>query len=163
MFGRNGGIKTSVAETAGSVRKTLVDVADAVAEYVGPLAKDDKLARRIAAAIVAGSAARERVREQTGVTGLARRLGSDPVLRAQIIELGTQLQATQKRAKKRRTHRLRNSALFVTGVAIVIASVPAAREKLTSFARTRRHDAERDSWSAASAASETTTAGLSMT
>ena len=149
MFGRNGGMKTSVTETAGSVRKALVDAADAVAEYVDPLAKDEKLRRRIAAAIVAGSAAGQRVRKPTGVTGLARRLGSDPVLRAQIIELGTQLQAAQKRAKKARTHKLRKSALLVSGVAIVIVTVPVAREKLMSIARARK-------WSSTSAASETT-------
>jgi hypothetical protein len=156
MFGRNGGMKTAAAETAGSMRKALVDTADAVAEYVGPLAKDDKLHRRIAAAIVAASAARQRVRKQTGVTGLARRLGSDPVLRAQIIELGTQLQAAQKRAKKPRTHRLRNSALLVSGVAIVIAGVPATREKLMSIARARQHKSGHGSWSGNPAASETT-------
>jgi hypothetical protein len=161
MFGRNEGMKTSVAERAGSVRQTVADAADAVAEYVGPLAKDEKLARRVAAAIVAGSAARERVREQTGVTGLARRLGSDPVLRAQIIELGTQLRAAQKRAKKQQAHKLGNSALLVSGVVIVIAGVPAAREKLTSIARTRRHETEPGSWSATSAASETTIDGRS--
>jgi hypothetical protein len=156
MFGRNGGMKTSAAETAVSVRKALMEAADAVVEYVGPLAKDDKLHRRIAAAIVAGSAARQRVRKQTGVTGLARRLASDPVLRSQIIELGTQLQAAEKRAKKARTHKRRNSVLLLSGVAIVIAGVPFAREKLTSGARARRHESEHGSWSGSSAASETT-------
>jgi hypothetical protein len=143
-------MKTSVAETAGSTRKALVDAADALAEYVAPLAKDEKLRRRVAAAIVAGSSARRRVREQTGVTGLARRLGSDPVLRAQVIELGMQLQAAQKRAMKARTHKLRNSVLFLSGLAIVVVTVPVAREKLTSsIARARQ-------WSGTSAASETT-------
>jgi hypothetical protein len=150
-------MKRSLTET----RKSLVSAADAVAEYVSPLAKDDKLHRRIVAAIVAGSAARQRVREQTGVMGLARRLGSDPVLRAQIIELGTQLQAAQKRAKKPRTHKLRDSALVVSGVAIVIATVPVAREKLMSIARARTHEPERGGWPAGSAASETTTQGPS--
>jgi hypothetical protein len=155
MFSRNGDTKTTVAETAESVRKALMDAADAIVEYVGPLAKDEKLRRRIAAAIVAGSAARQRVRKQTGVTGLARRLGSDPVLRAQMIELGTQLQAAQKRVEKARTHKLRNSALLVSGAAIVIAAVPAAREKLVSVARARQDERARG-WSATSAARETT-------
>ena len=155
MFGRNGGTKKSVTETAGSAKKAMADAADAVAEYLGPLVKDEKLHRRIAAAIVAGSAARERARKQTGVTGLARRLGSDPVLRAQIIELATQLQAAQKRANRPRTHKLRNSALLVSGVAIAIVTVPVAREKLTSIVRARQHEAERGSWSATPAASET--------
>ena len=89
------------------------------------------------------------------MTGLARRLGSDPVLRAQIIELGTQLQAAQKRAKKPRTHRLRNSAILVSGVAIVIAGVPATRGKLMSIARARQHNRGHGSSSGTQAASET--------
>jgi hypothetical protein len=156
MFGRNGGMQRSVAETAGSVRRALVDAAGAVVEYVDPLARDEKLRRRVAAAIVAGSAARQRVRKQTGVTGLARRLGSDPVLRARIIELGTQLQAAQKRAQKARTHKLRSLTLLVGGVAIAIATAPAAREKLISFVRARQPEREHGSWSPTSAASETT-------
>lgn len=143
MFGRTGDMKTSVTDTAGSVKKTVADAADAVAEYVGPLATDEELRRRIVAAIVAGSAARQRMRKQTGVTGLARRLASDPVLRAQVIELGMQLQAAQKRAKKPQTHKLRNSVLLVSGVAVVIAGAPVAREKLTSIARARRDETER--------------------
>jgi hypothetical protein len=156
MFGQNGDTKTTLAETAGSVRKALMDVAAAIIKYVDPLAKDEKLRQRIAAAIVAGSATRHRVRKQTGVTGLARRLGSDPVLRAQMIELGTQLQAAQRRAKKARNHKLRNSALLVSGIAIVIAAVPAAREKLVSVVRARQDERARGSSSATSAATQTT-------
>jgi hypothetical protein len=156
MFGRNGDTKTTVAETADSVRKALTDAAGAIVEYVDPLVRDEKLRRRIAAAIVAGSAARQRVRRQTGVTGLARRLGSDPVLRAQTIELVTQLQAARTRAKKARAHKLRNAALLVGGAAIVIAAVPAAREKLVSAVRGRQGDTAGGSWSAAAAATETT-------
>jgi hypothetical protein len=156
MFGRDGDTKTTVAETADSVRKTLMDAADAIVDYVDPLARDEKLRKRIAAAIVAGSAARQRVRKQTGVTGLARRIGSDPVLRAQMIELGTQLQEARRRAKKARTHRLRNSVLLVSGVAIAIAAVPAAREKLMSVVRMRQDERTRGSWPAASAATDTT-------
>jgi hypothetical protein len=143
-------MKTSVAERADSVRKALTDAADAFGEYVDPLVKDEKLRRRLAAAIVAGSGARQRVRKQTGVTGLARRLGSDPVLRAQVIELGTQLQAAQKRAKKARTQKLRNSVLLVSGIGMVVIAVPAVREKLESVVRSR------GSWSAASARTGTT-------
>ena len=148
MFDRNRNRKTAVADSAAAARRALMDAADAVVGYVDPLAKDEKLRRRIAAALVAGSAARKRVRQQTGLTGLARRLGSDPVLRAQVIELGTQLQAAQRRAQKSRTHRLRNAALFASGVAIVIAVFPAARDKLMSVARARQDEQERGTWSA---------------
>lgn len=153
MFGRNAEMKTTVAEAATSATKAVMQAADAVVEYVDPLAKDEQLRRRIAAALVAGSAARQRARKQTGVRGYARRLGSDPVLRAQLIELGTQLQAAQKRAKKARTHKLRNWAIVVSGVAMGIAAVPAARDRLLSVVRRPGDEAERGSWSATPAPS----------
>jgi len=157
MFGRSGDKKTTVTETADSVRKVLMDAADTVVEYVDPLANDERLRKRIAAAIVAGSAARQRVRKQTGRTGLVRRIASDPVLRAQMLELGTQLQAARRRAKKARTHKLRNSVLLVSGVAIVITALPAAREKLLSVVRARQ-DERTPGWSATSPATEATIA-----
>ena len=113
MFGRNRRAKTTVAETAGTVTGAVTDAADAVVGYVDPLAKDEKLRQRLVAAVLAGAAARQRIRRQTGLPGLARRLAADPVLRAQLIELGTQLQAAQKRAKKASSHKLRNTVLFV--------------------------------------------------
>jgi uncharacterized membrane protein len=69
------------------------------------------------------------------MTGLALRLAADPVLRAQIVEMATQLKAAQKRVKKTRSHKLRNTMLFLSGVGMVIAAVPSARQKLTSMFR----------------------------
>jgi uncharacterized membrane protein len=138
MFGRSRRAKTTVAETAGTVTEAVADAADAVVGYVDPLAKDEKLRQRLVAAVLAGAAARQRIRRQTGLPGLARRLAADPVLRAQLIELGTQLQAAQKRAKKARSHKLRNTVLFVSGVGMVVAAVPAARELVVSRVRSRR-------------------------
>jgi hypothetical protein len=117
-----------------------------VAHFVAPLYKDEKLRRRLAAAIVAGSAAQRRARSQTGVSGLARRLASDPVLRAQLVEMATQLQAAQKRAKKARSQKLRNATLFLSGVGVTIAVVPAAREAVSSMIRGRRDQAVPGTW-----------------
>jgi hypothetical protein len=148
MFGQNGDMKTTVAERASWAKRGVAHAADALAEYLDPLARDEKLRRRLAAAIVAGIAARRRVSQQTGLTGLARRLGSDAVLRGQLIELGTQLQAAQKRAKKARSHKLRNTVLFLSGVGLAIAALPAAREKLVSAVGARRDNPTFGSWSA---------------
>jgi hypothetical protein len=137
MFGRKDGAKATVAETAGSVTEAVSDATNAVVEYVDPLRKDEKLRQRLAAAILAGAAARQRVRRQTGLAGLVRRLAADPVLRAQLIEVATQLQAAQKRAEKARGHKLRNAVLFVSGVGM-IAAVPPAREKVLSLIGVRR-------------------------
>jgi uncharacterized membrane protein len=121
MFGRKRGITVKATRATGGVL-----------DYVDPLAKDEKLRRRLTAAVLAAEAARQRVRRQTGTTGLVRRLAGDAVLRAQLIELATHLQVAQKRAKGR-SHKLRNTILFVSGVGMVLAAVPAAREKIVSL------------------------------
>jgi uncharacterized membrane protein len=117
-----------------------------LSDYVDPLAKDEKLRRRLAAAIVAGTAARQRARSHTGLTGLARRLASDAVLRTQIAEMATQLQAAQTRAKKARRRNLRNLILFISGIGIVVAAVPAARDAVTSMVRGRRDHLTPSDW-----------------
>jgi uncharacterized membrane protein len=138
MFGHREGIKTRVSKNTEPMRSAFFDAADAAVEYVDPLAKDEKLRQRVAAAFVAGDAARRRARRQTGLTGLARRLGSDPVLRAQVAEMAVQLQAARKRAQKAHSHNVRNAVLFAGGVAMVVAAVPAAREGVMSMFRGRR-------------------------
>src|SRR3954454_14208618 len=138
MFGRNGGAKTAGAERVGTVTEAVTDAADAVVGYVDPLAKDEKLRQRLVAAFLAGAAARRRIRRQTGLTGRVLRLAADPVLRAQLIEVGTQLQAAQKRATKARSQKVRNTVLFVSGVGMVVAAVPATRGMVVSLVRRRR-------------------------
>jgi hypothetical protein len=69
------------------------------------------------------------------------------VLRAQLVELGTQLQAAQKRAKKAR-HKLRKTVLFLSGVGLVVAAPPAARERLVSAVGARRDNPTPGSWAA---------------
>ncbi len=138
MFGHHDGIRTKVSGNVESVRKALVDVADAAVGYVDPLARDEKLRQRVAAAIAAGNAARRRARRQAGLTGLAVRLGSDPVLRAQLAEMAAQLQGAKTRAKRARSHNVRNAVLFAGGVGMVIAAVPALRETVMSKIGGRR-------------------------
>jgi hypothetical protein len=127
MFGRKGGVTDTVTEAANSV-----------VEYVDPLARDEKLRRRIAAAATAALAAQRRVQTRTGLSALALSLGTDPVLRAQMVELVAQLQAAQRRAKKVRSHRMRNTVLFLGGVGMVVAAVPSAREAVLESIRGRR-------------------------
>src|SRR3954452_14315948 len=119
MLGRKRGARTTVAETAGTVTEAVADATDAVVAYVDPVAKDEKLRQRLVAALLAGVAARQQIRTQTGLAGLLRRLGADPVLRAQLMELGTQLQAAQRRAKKARSRKVRNAVLFASGLGMV--------------------------------------------
>jgi uncharacterized membrane protein len=138
MFARKSGVKTGIAETAGTVSEAVADAAEAVVDHVGPLAKDEELRQRLAAAILAAAAVQQRMRRRTGLIGSALRLSTDPVLHAQLIELGTQLQAAQKRVKKARSHKLRNTVLFVSGLGMIVAGVPATRATVTSLLRRRR-------------------------
>lgn len=137
MFGRDVGTKKKVADTAVKLKGAAVDATGTIVEYIDPVAKDERLRERLSAAIVAGAAARSRMRKQTGMTGLARRLADDPVLRAQLIEMAAALQGAQRRRKNLRRHRVRNTTLFLAGVGMTIAGVPALREKATGIIRGR--------------------------
>jgi hypothetical protein len=133
MFGRNGGVKSKVTDAASAVRH-------AVAEYGDPLVKDEKLRRRLVAAVTMGAAARERAQRQMGIAGMARRLATDPVLRAQAAELAVQLRAVRRRVEKTQSHKLRNGLLFAAGAGMVVAAVPAARHALSSFLGGGEHE-----------------------
>jgi len=137
VFGRDGGIRTKVSGRTSSAKQVFTVAGNVLSERIGPLARDEKARRRLAAAVVAGISARERARSQAGVSGLVRRLWSDAVLRAQLVEMASQLQAAQKRAEKARSHGRRNAILLLSGVGVVIA-VPATRDAVSSFIRGRR-------------------------
>src|SRR5947209_16018082 len=92
------------------------NAAKVVAEYVDPLARDEKLRRRVAAALTAAMAAQQEARKQAGATGIARRLASDRLFRAQVDETVTQLQEAQKQAKRARSHKLRNTVVLVGAI-----------------------------------------------
>jgi len=116
MFGRNKGVSGFAS-----------DALETVAPYTDRLAHDEKLRERLVAALTAGVAARNRAQRQTGLIGLTRRLATDPVLRTQITEAVHQLQKAQGRVKKARSHKTRNTLLFVTSVGMVVAAVPSLR------------------------------------
>jgi uncharacterized membrane protein len=121
MLGR----KKGVSEVAG-------DALESVSPYAGQLTHDEKLRQMLVAALAAGVAARRRAKRQAGLVGLAGRLGSDPVLRAQIAETLVQLQKAGGRIKKRRSHKTRNVLLFLTGAGAVVAAVPNLRRSVTN-------------------------------
>ena len=114
MFGRKKGAAGTAAEALGTITP-----------YADKLATDDKLRRRLAAAIGAGLAAQERARRQAGLAGLVTRLGTDPVLRAQVSEAIVHLRKAKGRIERKRSHTLRNVVLLAVGVG---AAVVAARK-----------------------------------
>jgi len=107
---------------------------------VDRLTHDEKLRARLIAALTAGVAARKRAQRRTGLVGLARTLGSDPVLRAQVAEALDQLQKARGRLRKSRSHKGRNFLLFLTGTGMVVAAVPGLRNAVVEKARSLRRD-----------------------
>lgn len=101
---------------------------DGASPYIDQFVHDEKLRERLLAAITAGAAVRKRARRQVGLVGLATRLGSDPVLRAQVAEVVSQLQKAKGRIEKNRSHKLRNTFLLLTGAGLVVAAVPGLRD-----------------------------------
>jgi hypothetical protein len=116
MFGRNKGV-SGIAS----------DALESVSPYTDRLAHDEKLRERLVAALTAGAAAHRRAKRQTGAIGLARRLATDPILRTQLADAVHQLQKAQGRVRKSRSHKTRNTLLFVTSVGMVVAAVPSLR------------------------------------
>jgi uncharacterized membrane protein len=111
-----------------------------VSPYVDRLAHDEKLRERLVAALAAAVAARKRAQQRAGLVGLARTLGSDPVLRAQVVEAFDQLQKAKGRLSKPRSHRARNFLLFLTGGGMVVAASPGLRNAVVAKARSLKID-----------------------
>lgn len=112
------------------------DAFDHVSPYLGQLASDEKLRRRVLAALVAGLAARQRAKKQFGLLGLATTLGTDPVLRAQVVEAVSQLQMARKRVQnKRRRRRSRGVLLLAAGVGVSVLALPRLRNGLVEKVR----------------------------
>ena len=105
-----------------------------VSPYVDQFAHDERFRRRLIAAIGAAAAAQRRARRQAGWIGLATRLSSDPVLRAQLTQAVEQLQKAKSR-KSRRKHTMRNATLILGGVTVAVAAVPDLRDPMISRAR----------------------------
>jgi hypothetical protein len=103
--------------------------ADRVSPYFDRLAHDEKLRRRLAAAIGGQVAARRRAKRRAGFLGTAARI-ANPALRAPVLEAVSQIQKARGRMQKPTHHRTRNSMLALAGVGIVVAAVPQLRSGL---------------------------------
>jgi uncharacterized membrane protein len=129
MFRRSKGMSGAAAEAL-----------DGISPYADQLARDETLRRRLLAALGAALAAQERARRQVGLVGAASRLGSDPVLRAQLAEAMAQLQKAKGRMKRTRNHRTRNVVLVLAGAGGAIAVLPRVRAAVTHRMRSARDE-----------------------
>jgi uncharacterized membrane protein len=121
--------------TRKDAKSRLSDTLDTVSPIGQQFVTDQKLRKRVLAAVDAGLAARRRAQRQVGAVGTVRRLGSDPVLRAELTEMLAQLQAAQKRIESKRRRRARSIGLLLTGTGIVVAAVPPVRDRIKGLLR----------------------------
>jgi uncharacterized membrane protein len=75
--------------------------------------------------------------------GSARRLASDPELRAQLEEMVEHIQKAQRRLSRKRSHKLRNSMLVLAGFGAVsaAATVPTVQESVRKLLQRARRTA----------------------
>ena len=120
MFGRNG------------TGQAVLDTAEELTSYGGDVLEDKKARRRLGAAVTAGLAARQRAKRQTGVSGFLRRLAEDPVFRANAVTMFVSLQQVWERVERRRSHKVRNVLLLLSGAgaATAVVAVPAVRARV---------------------------------
>ena len=105
--------------------------ADRMSPYVDRLTHDEKLRRRLAAAITYQVAARQRAKKRRpGFLGMAARFGSNPALRTQVLDAVSHVHKVRGRMQKTNHHKARNSVLALAGAGIVVAAVPRLRHSL---------------------------------
>jgi hypothetical protein len=120
--------------------------ADRVSPYVDRLTHDEKLRRRLAAAITGQVAARQRAkRRRTGFLGTAARFGSNPALRTQMLDAASHVHQIRGRMQKTNHHKARNSLLALAGAGIVVAAVPSLRNNLAETLHRKGRDDDRGS------------------
>lgn len=134
MFGRSKGAAGVAAEAL-----------ETISPYADRLATDEKLRRRLVGALGAALAAQDRARRQAGLAGIAARLGSDRVLRAQLADAVEQLQKAKGRMEKRRSHKVRNAVLLAAGLG---AAAFTARKLLGSDDANGSEVSENGAWRA---------------
>jgi hypothetical protein len=124
---------------AGVMKENVSDVA----ALAGQLATDKKFRRQLAAALGHGFAAQQRARSRLGVVAVAKGLGGDAQLRADLRQMIEELRAAKARVEKKRSHRIRNSLLILAGAGgAAIAAMP-MRHRIAS--RMRSTEASPDS------------------
>src|SRR4051812_43197298 len=132
MFGHNG-----MKDRAKGAGELVREAGEEVATVGGRIVSDEKTRQRVMAAVAAALLAQQRARRQAGMVGLALRLGSDPVLRGQLVEMATQLRKAQRRVERKRSHTLRNSLVVLAGfgAASAVVAAPAVRERILKLVK----------------------------
>jgi uncharacterized membrane protein len=103
----------------------LKENATSATKLAAALAKDRKFRKQLVSAVGHGATARDRAARRMGVFATFNRVGSDERLRRELRELKGNLDKAWARVEKKRGHKLRNTLILLTGVAL--AAVPQVR------------------------------------
>jgi uncharacterized membrane protein len=87
------------------------------------LSRDKKFRKQLLSALGHGAAARRRAAGQIALTAMLTRLAADERLRRELASMTDNLQEALGRAKKKRSHRLRNTLLVLGGGATAVGLV----------------------------------------
>jgi hypothetical protein len=99
-------------------------------ELAAQLAHDKKFRKQVVAAVTHGAAARRRARSRVGIAAAAGRRASDGQLRKELRGMTEELRHAWSRVEKKRSHKLRTTALVLAGAGIAAAVVPRVKELL---------------------------------
>ena len=110
----------------------LKDSAASASEFAAALAKDKKFRKELLSAISHGTVAQRRAARKVGFYAAMMRLKQDPKLRREVNRMVTSLDRAFSRVEKKRSHKVRNTLLFVGGVggAAAVAAKTRVHEKL---------------------------------
>jgi uncharacterized membrane protein len=84
--------------------------------FAASLAKDKKFRKELLSAITHATIAQRRAARKLGYVALARGMSRDPKLRRELKKMMNSLDRALSRADKKRSHKVRNTLLVLTGV-----------------------------------------------
>jgi hypothetical protein len=95
--------------------------------YADDLVRDERMRSDLRSALDHGLAASQRLRSDTGLVGLTTRLESDKKLQKNIRSMLDDLDRAADRAKRRTSHRVRNTILVLGGAGMAAVGVLSGR------------------------------------
>jgi hypothetical protein len=103
------------------------DALKAAASYTYVMVHDERLRSDMQSAVGHGAIANDRMRQDSGLSGVSARLATDRKLRKNLRSMLHDLDSASRRVRRKRDHRVRNALLILGGSGVALAAVPNAR------------------------------------
>lgn len=107
-------------------RKTREMMSDVIS-YADEVVRDERMRSDLRSALDHGLAASRRLADGSGMAGLGERLDSDKKLRKDVRAMLDDLERAADRARRRTSHRARNTILVVGAAGMAVAGVVGGR------------------------------------